>query len=623
MAVTQTSKFSFSIDGVKYKDIKGYDGVDTIRIRVAGTAQMVRQWIKAKYSNIPLSGYFWINSSSFANGNSITVYLNDAPQEIFDFLRVELEQKFEYGSYHYGATQISKIKPKTDEGGKIDYGTKYLSVYNYAPSDANADPVDWSVVTSEPKAKTKSFTPKSSYSSGKTFDRGELLKDCAGWEINKKVYADGKILYTANKKPDTPKNKADWNLIKGEILTETGFSYSKYGNFQKFGQIASEAFVIQRLCEILTKYYYAPQSLTAKTNQISDELASVASWLIYGDVKNFEGIGLTVSKEQIFNPSPFFEEKQRKYATSWIEFLTRNETQERLKDVTEKEFIEIGKYVKDAGYPYINNVLGLLGYFGASGVEVYKKRYVEFPTMYFNPSNFISFSLVKMAGLNESYKTLPPNPKLEFCAINRAEGSYSDDTFPIQFQSFTALTKFIADNIGEMPKAGEGYDKYFTSFKWKFEDFEESDRYDVGEDADNPYKYPNLWAYARLRSLCYHAWQGVISLPSLSKDDEYFANEIGKEGWELTSVQFMSLLSDVIALFPEDKLKFAYNSYKERFDRFTSVYPKLFKLFSDVTNATKSKEDIQKAIKGLQYLADKGNDKAIKAIKGLQYLLNK
>jgi hypothetical protein len=41
------------------------------------------------------------------------------------------------------------------------------------------------------------------------------------------------------------------------------------------------------------------------------------------------------------------------------------------------------------------------------------------------------------------------------------------------------------------------------------------------------------------------------------------------------------------------------------------------------TTATKSKEDIEKAINGLQYLADNGNEKAIKAIKGLQYLLNK
>jgi hypothetical protein len=44
---------------------------------------------------------------------------------------------------------------------------------------------------------------------------------------------------------------------------------------------------------------------------------------------------------------------------------------------------------------------------------------------------------------------------------------------------------------------------------------------------------------------------------------------------------------------------------------------------SPATTGSKSKEDIEKAIRGLQYLADKGNEKAIKAIKGLQYLLNK
>jgi hypothetical protein len=42
-----------------------------------------------------------------------------------------------------------------------------------------------------------------------------------------------------------------------------------------------------------------------------------------------------------------------------------------------------------------------------------------------------------------------------------------------------------------------------------------------------------------------------------------------------------------------------------------------------IETKVQSKENIEKAIKGLQYLADKGNDKAIKAIKGLQYLLNK
>jgi DNA polymerase III sliding clamp (beta) subunit (PCNA family) len=45
--------------------------------------------------------------------------------------------------------------------------------------------------------------------------------------------------------------------------------------------------------------------------------------------------------------------------------------------------------------------------------------------------------------------------------------------------------------------------------------------------------------------------------------------------------------------------------------------------FVKIETKVQSKENIEKAIKGLQYLADKGNDKAIKAIKGLQYLLNK
>jgi hypothetical protein len=499
----QDSKFSFSIDGIKYSDIKGQheSSYDKIYIRVSGTAQMIRQWMKAKYPQIPLSNYFWIKSRSFANGNAIDIYLNDAPDNIYNELNSELSDKFEYGSYHYGAKQGGGgIRSKTDEGKSIDYGTKYLHVSNNQPYGANSPTVDWNIINNPVSAKTtKQFQSKSTKS---TFDKGDFLMDCAGWEIYKKKYADGKILYTAHKKLTTPNNKVDWNTIKGEIYTETGFSYSRFGNFQKWGQIASEAYVINLLCQILGKYYKDP-TMASQPVQVS-------------------------------------------------------QPQQNL-------------------------------------------------------------------GLNESYKSLPPNPKLEFCAINRAEGSYPDDTFPIQFQSFTALTKFIADNIGEMPKAGEGYDKYFISFKWKFEDDEDSDRYDVSEDGENPYKYSNLWAFDSLRMLCYNAWRiDGQSAQSYSFNDEFYANEIGREGWEINSVQFMSLLSAIIGLYPEDKTKFDYNTYTERFDRFASVYPQLYSIFSIViTNATKSKEDIQKAIKGLQYLADKGNDKAIKAIKGLEYLLNK
>ena len=213
---------------------------------------------------------------------------------------------------------------------------------------------------------------------------------------------------------------------------------------------------------------------------------------------------------------------------------------------------------------------------------------------------------------------------MEFCAINNAEGSYPDEVFPIRFQSFTAATKFIADNIGELPKKGEGYDKYYITWKWKFEDKAESERWDVSEGEANPYKYSNLWAYHRLRNLCYDAWLDISSNTFYKGLDDFNADVVGKDGWELNSVEFMSLLGEIINLYPEDKKRFTYNTYTERFDRFAEAYPKLYALFSSQINQqVNSKEQIQKAINGLKYLADKGNEKAAKAIKGLEYLLNK
>jgi hypothetical protein len=52
----------------------------------------------------------------------------------------------------------------------------------------------------------------------------------------------------------------------------------------------------------------------------------------------------------------------------------------------------------------------------------------------------------------------------------------------------------------------------------------------------------------------------------------------------------------------------------------TDIYQEYF---SSPQQKTTSKEDLQKAINGLQILADKGNEKAKKAIIGLKILLNK
>lgn len=635
-------KSNFSIYGVKYTDIKSRiePRTNEIKIGVSGTAQMVRQWLKQKYPNIPSSDYTWVKSRKFANGNAIDIYLNLAPDEIYNDIRSELESNFEYGSYHYGTQQkTTKIASNTDSGIKIDYGTKYLSVENEAPSDVSAPIVNWYNLSQPSKKAPKSFTPKSSSGSSKTFDRGELISDCAGWEVNKKLYANGKILYSANKKPNTPKNKADWSVIKGEVLTETGFSYSKYGNFQKFGQIASESFVIAKLCEILGKYYInnaATQTnvptnqylQNAKLSEIADQLINTNNNLLAKlPTKDAfqDQLLYSLNWTNVLLDIPITEESNLLKGTEWKKSL-----REDIKNLTDNELISVGVIIKERNENLVNNVLGLCGIYGQKGIDLYKERYEKSPSVYLYPLWFETLLknrtpqvTLPTTGLNESYKSIPPNPKLEFCAINRAEGSYPDDTFPIQFQSFTALTKFIADNIEEMPKKGEGYDKYFISYKWKFEDKEDGDRYDISEDGDNPYKYSNLWAFDALRSLCFYAWQTKgMSSRNYFKDDESYTDEIGKEGWELDSVQFMSLLSEIIQIFPVDKTKYDYNTKDERLDRFKEVYPKLFKLFSEQPAAI-TKESIQSIIKGYEIKAKRGDKSAEAIIKGYQIKLKR
>lgn len=106
------------------------------------------------------------------------------------------------------------------------------------------------------------------------------------------------------------------------------------------------------------------------------------------------------------------------------------------------------------------------------------------------------------------------------------------------------------------------------------------------------------------------------------ENDYFFAVRLGKEGMELNDEQFNKMLNGFLTYYKEDKKRFKYNTPEERLQRFRLVYPKLYELFNS-SGKGKSKEDIEKAIKGLQFLADKGNEKAKKAIIGLKILLNK
>jgi hypothetical protein len=97
---------------------------------------IAKQFMKAKYPKLLV----WGNSETFANGNSASVYVCNADgsdldmgskewSEINSFIRQMSGGKYDgwSESYEYGEPG------KTDNGTKLDFGTKYLSVNNKAP----------------------------------------------------------------------------------------------------------------------------------------------------------------------------------------------------------------------------------------------------------------------------------------------------------------------------------------------------------------------------------------------------------------------------------------------------------------------------------------------------------
>jgi hypothetical protein len=488
-------KFSFTIDGVIYTDISGYDYAGRyLSITVSGTAQMIRQWLKRKYPNLPSKNYVWVQSESYAGGDSIRVYLNNAPEEFATKIARELKDNFQEG-YFDGSTDsysYTKSEVRSSEGQNVRFGTKYLFVNNKKPYDSDAPEVDWSVL-SKASAPAKTSTPRTTSSQPKSYPMGEVLKDCSGWIIYKKTLPDGRIVYNAKIKPETSPNRTDWNAIKGEIYTETGFKWGRFGAFEKWGVIASEAAVVELLCKILGKYYQGGDA-PAKPDMPEPEPTPATT------PEQPSGKGIEIN---IYIDGMFFEKAESLPSASDIlskkfgqpEFESMY-AQKRLAYDTDRDRID----VLTRNFKYGKNW--------------------DVPEQYGNE--------LQVALVDYNFKIY---------VVRTAINIYKKD-------STDAIT--IIDNGGE-----------FNLYR-----FDESD----------------------------------VFLGSIN----YVANNTA-----ITPQTLASLIREI---------------YVDTFE-----VPKSEEKPAEVpTEApTKSKEDIEKAIKGLQYLADKGNEKAIKAIKGLKYLLNK
>jgi hypothetical protein len=134
-------KFKFQLNGMTFelpmkhvqtKDYYGKEIQPTIRMNQAATAAVVKQYVKKMYPEVVVSA----TSSSFANGNSVSVYISDeVGNEVSNGIISDVQSfgnQFVYGKFN-GMEDIYEHHSKenaTDSGTKIEAGTKYLHVQN-------------------------------------------------------------------------------------------------------------------------------------------------------------------------------------------------------------------------------------------------------------------------------------------------------------------------------------------------------------------------------------------------------------------------------------------------------------------------------------------------------------
>ena len=123
-------KMSLPAESLKFRN----DGVTPyVYGRGPIASSLVKQFVKAKYPNVVCS----VKSESFANGNSLDVYIsnpNGSPIDVMIYSDIKrFADMFQYGKfdgmddcYHY----YENSGVKTDKGTEIEAGVKYVHTNN-------------------------------------------------------------------------------------------------------------------------------------------------------------------------------------------------------------------------------------------------------------------------------------------------------------------------------------------------------------------------------------------------------------------------------------------------------------------------------------------------------------
>lgn len=147
--------------------------------------------------------------------------------------------------------------------------TDYFDVNYYLHIRIGKWDKKYEITTQKPSSITVSTSSTSTTSRKPKFDLGDKITDCGGWGIYKKRLDDNRVVYSAALNKGTGKTSYDWNLVKGDIYTEAGWKWSKFGKFERWGNIENESENIEKLCSMLRKYYVQdqPSSQTSGVDQ--------------------------------------------------------------------------------------------------------------------------------------------------------------------------------------------------------------------------------------------------------------------------------------------------------------------------------------------------------------------
>ena len=595
-------------------------------------ARRTRESLKKEFPNLTFS----VTKESFSGGSSMSVSLMKG--DFNPFTTPEGENYLQLNNYY-----IDRDDRLTEEAKKVMIRAREIAqTYNWDNSDPMTDYFDvnyylhmaigkwdkpYEMVAGKASAK-KSFPEKSAPSGErKSYPMGEVLKDCSGWTIYKKTLPDGRIVYNAKIKPETPKNKGDWNTIKGEIYTETKFKWGKFGAFERWGEISDQNSVVEKLCEILGKYYEggdkpvpAPQSTTLKEGE---------KFKMYGKVYEINRI---LEGRVFYNPVDD-EWAERDITISEAEKNYANGVWVKIEDEEAPEAPAPQAPTPDASLPEVGDRFFVKSETSGKVYEIVK---MDMGTVFIKPDgeswevpypfgevkdNFSEGRWVKVQD-EEEETPAPPAPETPAPdSEDEATDLFIDGRLIKKFPSVEKTIEYLEEKFGGLDNLKKMQNKqqiFNDRVNKKFYVFENSFVY--GKNLNVPEFFGNdlQFAFAEGFFKVYVASKGdkLVIYNTDMGSDGVIINDNGGEfnlfryGYSDGSFATVSYFLDEIPISPTTLAFTIRDIYYNYFMK--KEEPK-----------AKSKEEIEKAIKGLQFLADKGNEKAKKAIIGLKILLNK